>query len=266
MPNGLSGLSTLAAFVAFILSALCLFAGTKTSILVDTDILTLYTPDVGNDLGVSDFYSIYVMSYCEGSLGKTDDGTLYRENFTYCSDRAVPFSFDPFHILLEETGNETSLSSMGWPSAISGDFRAFSITSQAMAVFYCIGAGVAGFMIIIKLFSCILRSSRQSIIEASFLLLGFISLSISSIIATVYAFQFVALVNYHGEEANVTAGYGQKFLIMSWVAAGLLLLGSIISLSIVVADHRRAEPGPALSHYDPKVGMEEENMTIRSRV
>lgn len=41
MPNGLSGLSTLAAFVAFILSALCLFAGTKTSILVDTDILTV---------------------------------------------------------------------------------------------------------------------------------------------------------------------------------------------------------------------------------
>lgn len=59
--------------------------------------------------------------------------------------------------------------------------------------------------------------------------LASLSISIASIIATVIAFEFVALVNAHGDGSNVSARYGEKFLGMTWASAGLLLAGSIAS-------------------------------------
>lgn len=70
-------------------------------------------------------------------------------------------------------------------------------------------------------------------------------LSITSIIATVIAFQFVDLINSHGESSNVSAMYGRTFLGMTWGAAGLLLLGSIASLIMVMLDRAPARSGPA---------------------
>lgn len=54
-------------------------------------------------------------------------------------------------------------------------------------------------------------------------------MSIASIITTVLAFEFVALINAHGDGSNVSASYGEKFLGMTWAAAALLLAGSISS-------------------------------------
>lgn len=59
--------------------------------------------------------------------------------------------------------------------------------------------------------------------------LGSLVLSIASIIATVIAFEFVALINAHGEGSDVSASYGEKFLGMTWAAAALLLAGSVAS-------------------------------------
>lgn len=66
-------------------------------------------------------------------------------------------------------------------------------------------------------------------------------LGISSIIATVIAFQFVGLVNDHGRDTDVSAEYGPQFLGMTWAATGLLLGGSITSLVMVLIDRSRSD-------------------------
>lgn len=53
------------------------------------------------------------------------------------------------------------------------------------------------------------------------------SISIASIIATVIAFEFVALINAHGDGSDVSAQYGEKFLGMTWASTALMLVGSI---------------------------------------
>ncbi|KAI9038471.1 SUR7/PalI family protein [Aspergillus affinis] len=233
-------LPTIAAFAAFILSILCLFAGTQTNLLTSSDILTLYTPNIGNGAGAHDFYSIHVMSYCEGFLDSKE-----KKNLTGCSKRSMLFSFDPSEVLLEETGNTTSLTRLGWPDAISEDFRAFRLTHQSLGVLYCMGVGLAGLAILERLFFMLSRKTRQSVIELASLLTGFIMISIASIVATVIMFQFVNLVNYHGEASDVTAQYGRTLLAMSWAAAGLLLVGSVASLAMVQVDRGRAEEEPS---------------------
>lgn len=89
-----------------------------------------------------------------------------------CSSHDVLFSFDPEEILREESGNRTSLSEVGWPDAINDDFPAFSIPKRSLGVFYCIGAGVTAIAILTRFGLLISRRGRQSIVEASSLMVS----------------------------------------------------------------------------------------------
>ncbi|PWY73650.1 hypothetical protein BO70DRAFT_297197 [Aspergillus heteromorphus CBS 117.55] len=231
---------TITAFIAFILTLLCLFAGTQKAVIPGANIMTVLTSNSSENTGICDFYSIYVMSYCEGDLISGD------RRITNCSSSSIFFSFDPSTVLLEESGNTTSLSNLGWPDAISDDFDAFSMTTRSMGVFYSIGAGVAGLAMLARGYLEARRGPRQTVLELSALLIGFTMLGISSIIATVIAFQFVNLVNSHGEDSGVKAEYGSQFLGMTWAAAGMFLMGSVTSLMMVLFDRGRSEEdGPA---------------------
>ncbi|OJJ82428.1 uncharacterized protein ASPGLDRAFT_130209 [Aspergillus glaucus CBS 516.65] len=230
MPNWLRLLPTIGAFIAFILSLLCLFSGTRMNFLTGNDIFTLYTP-IGNGTGLQDFYSIFPMSYCGGFLGNG-------MNMSGCSGYDVLFTFNATQILLEDSGNSTSLERFGWPTAIGDDFEAFSATTQSMGVFYCIAAGIAAVAVLIRFGLLITQRTKQMIFELPILFLGFVSLSVASVIATVIALQFVNLVNSHGRESRITAEYGQQFLGMTWAATGLLLAGSVANLAFVLMDRR----------------------------
>ncbi|EAW13936.1 SUR7/PalI family protein [Aspergillus clavatus NRRL 1] len=270
MARLLSFLPTICAFIAFILSILCLFAGTKKGLLPGADILTIYTPILAaHNSGMHDFYSIHVMSYCAGFLEFSEMDQ--RQNVTGCSNRTVLFSFEPSAVMLQETGNTSSLAELGWPVAVSDDFQAFSITSQSMGVFYCIGLGAAGLVILARLWLLISNGPRQTITEVTGLLLSFTSLSIASIVATVIAFQFVDLVNSHGKQSGVTARYGSQFLGMTWAAVGLLLIGGITSLLFVLVDRARPHPKPeeeeVLDEPEAKKPMlEEDSDSVRTKV
>ncbi|KAL5359830.1 SUR7/PalI family-domain-containing protein [Aspergillus floccosus] len=208
------------------------------------------------------------MAYCEGFLMNDED-----KNLTGCSNRTMLFSFDPAQVFAKETGNTTTLSDLGWPSSVTEDFQAFRLTSRGMSVFYCIGVGLAGLTILERLWWVVTRGPPQSVMELCSLLLSFMMFSIASIISTVIAFQFVDLINSHGESANVTAEYGRTFLGMTWAAAGLTLVGSIASLTMVMLD--RLRPGAAVGGgggggggggEGGKPAMVEDSDSVRSRI
>lgn len=90
--------------------------------------------------------------------------------FSNCSKAALPFAFNPSVVLLNETGNTTSLSNLGWPDAVTDDFHAFSMTSRSIGIFYCIGAGAAGLAIVGRLYWLVRRGPRQSVMELAALL------------------------------------------------------------------------------------------------
>ncbi|KGO76926.1 Actin cortical patch SUR7/pH-response regulator PalI [Penicillium italicum] len=224
MPDFKGLFQTVTVFVAFILTLLCLFAGTQRNLLEDVDLLTLYTPTIGTDSGAHDFYSVHVLSYCQGTLGKIDPSAEVTRNVTECSNRTIVSSFDPTQAWPEEV---TSSQQLGWPRVISDDFHAFKVTSQVMAVMYCIGVGAMGVVMLVRVWTTLVPKPCQGPCELLFFVLGAFSISIASIIATVIAFEFVALINAHGKGSNVSAHYGEKFLGMTWAAVGLLLAGSV---------------------------------------
>ncbi|KAJ6108539.1 hypothetical protein N7523_009862 [Penicillium sp. IBT 18751x] len=230
----------IAAFIAFILTLLCLFAGSQKALLDNADLLTLYTPE-GNTDTTHNFYSVHVMSYCQGVLGTVDAGeTSVARNVTECSSRTLLFAFNPTDAWPEEITHGPTLE---WPRVISDDFNAFSFTSRSMAVFYIIGVGAIGFALVSRLSSVITRKAQTGLFEFGFMVLGALSISIASIIATVIAFEFVALINAHGDGSDVSAQYGEKFLGMTWASTALLLVGSISCfVNVFVRGYEEQEP------------------------
>lgn len=98
------------------------------------------------------------MSYCGGFLGNG-------MNMSGCSGYDVLFTFNATQILLEDSGNSTSLERFGWPTAIGDDFEAFSATTQSMGVFYCIAAGIAAVAVLIRFGLLITQRTKQMIFE-----------------------------------------------------------------------------------------------------
>ncbi|KAJ5143807.1 uncharacterized protein N7515_002594 [Penicillium bovifimosum] len=241
---------TVAGFIAFILTLLCLFAGTQRNLLDDADLLTLYTPSGSTGIAGStdtlshDFYSVHLMSYCQGTLGTTDPSAGVTRNVTSCSNRTILFSFDPMQAWPK--ASSTHGPELEWPRVISDDFHAFSTTSRAMAVLYCMGIGAMGAALLVQVWTSLAPRNGQGLFEFGFLTLGFFTVSIASIIATVIAFEFVALINAHGKGSNVSASYGGQFLGMTWAATGLLLVGSAASF-VNVFVRQAASPSAAIA-------------------
>ncbi|KAJ5112461.1 hypothetical protein N7532_000506 [Penicillium argentinense] len=238
------------AFIAFILTLCCLFAGTQKNLLDGTDLLTLYTPQGSANSTGHDFYSVHIMSYCHGTFETIEPGSEgSARNVTECSDRKLLFSFNPTEAWLEDISHGPNLE---WPRVISDDFHAFRLTTRSMAVMYIIGVGAIGFALVARVVSLIASRVQHGLFEFGFLVLGALSLSIASIIATVIAFEFVALINAHGDGSNVSAKYGDRFLGMTWASTGLLLVGSISSFINIFV--RGMQPGPAPAPKDEEEG------------
>ncbi|KAJ5474369.1 Actin cortical patch SUR7/pH-response regulator PalI [Penicillium sp. IBT 31633x] len=214
---------TITGFIAFIITLLCLFAGTQRGFLDDAELLTLYTPASSTDTVSHNFYSIHVMSYCQGTLQSIDPNAGVTRNLTGCSNRTIMASFDPSEAWPMEISYGPELK---WPRVISDDFHTFQMTSRVMAVLYCIGVSAMGAALLVRVWTSLAPQAKQGVFEFGFLMLGSFSTCIASIIATVIAFDFVALLNAHGKGSNVSAQYGEKFLGMTWAAVGLLLAGT----------------------------------------
>ncbi|KAJ5825079.1 Actin cortical patch SUR7/pH-response regulator PalI [Penicillium robsamsonii] len=232
--------ATVTVFISFILTILCLFAGTQKNLLGDVDLLTLYTPADSTGSGVHDFYSIHIMSYCQGTLGTTIPSAGVTRNVTECSNRTLLSSFDP----IQAWPNEIASQELGWPRVIGDDFQALRLTSRVMAVLYCIGVGAMGAALLVRVWTTLAPRPGQGPWEFWFFMLGSLSISIASIIATVIATEFVALINAHGKGWDVSAHHGEKFLGMTWAAVGLLLAGTVACFANVFVP-RRAASAPA---------------------
>lgn len=115
------------------------------------------------------FYSVHVMSYCQGTLGPVPAGAtdLYSSrNVTDCSNRTILFAFNPTAAWPTEITHGPALE---WPRVISDDFHAFQMTSRAMAVLYIIGVGAVGTVLLVKGVSVAMPKAQYGLLEFGFL-------------------------------------------------------------------------------------------------
>ncbi|KAI9852629.1 MAG: hypothetical protein M1838_000077 [Thelocarpon superellum] len=281
-------LPLLCAIAAFILSMLCLFAGNHPGFIEDAALLTLnasqlgevtanttkpsstgpfasiesevvngienagnhLVSDVTHDLGLHDFYSAHLMTYCEGSYQPNATASGASENVTFCSNASSSFWFDPAAIISSELKSGISLSDIRFPQAIEDDLAALHYAFNATFIIYCIGIGFTGLLILLSLvgffthdlftvlgnvvlaFVCLPSSLYPTFPSPSpdptnTAKLAFIFIGIASAIITVVVVKASNSINSNGNDIGLYAYRGSKYLAMTWSATALLFLASV---------------------------------------
>ena len=112
--------------------------------------------EVAQKVGIHDFYSVHLMTYCEGFYEPNGavqpDGSMPSQNVTRCSNQTTMFHFNPKKVLESELNEGVSLSDLQWPDDINDGILVLQSASKAMFVFYIAGIALTGFALVAALF------------------------------------------------------------------------------------------------------------------
>lgn len=212
--------------------------------------------DIAQGLGIHDFYSAHLMNYCEGYYvpGPIPNGTVSKSeihrNVTECSNRTAMYNFDPQRIIQKELNNSLGdgvvnlVNDLNWPEDITDGIRALRIAGKATFVLYCIAIGFIGVALILAIVCIFFEGRLSALLNMMVDWLAFLVIGIASAIATAIAVKGASVINKYGDDIGVSAQQGNKFMILTWVSTGLMLVASIVWCFDCIAGHRRRASGP----------------------
>jgi len=240
---------------------------------LDDIIASLSADDLGrqlntaaHELGLHDFYSAHVSTWCEGTL-LSDNATTatnssdVEQRVTVCTRPAYPFSFNPIAILESELLQGLTLEQVGFPTAdVDRVVSALEAAYKAMSICYLVGTILAGVSIVTGLVA--FRPSRLlEAVNHLVALLAFVLLGVGSAIATTIAIRVKDVFNQRAAAVNVSATHSVRFLGMTWAAVVCMLLVSLLWCCVCCCGgHSRKE-----SWRDSQVPMVEEKQPRPSR-
>lgn len=115
-----------------------------------------------SEMGVRDFYSIHVLSFCEGYDINSQRRAI--RDVAYCSKRSATFEFDLSTALAADLHPGFNISDLTWPSTIADDFKFLSVTTKAVSTLYIIGAIATGMKVLMELFLLTTGGNRSSML------------------------------------------------------------------------------------------------------
>lgn len=122
-----------------------------------------------------------------------------------------------------------NISEIDWPDAIQDGINALNVAMDATFVLYAIGIAAAGVAILAALIAVFLHGSRLvSFGNWGLATVSFLAFLVASVIITILEGKFTHIINKYGNEIGVYAYRGVKYLILTWVATGVMFLASAV--------------------------------------
>ncbi|KAI2606710.1 hypothetical protein GGR54DRAFT_620410 [Hypoxylon sp. NC1633] len=200
---------------------------------------------LARDLGISQWYSLHIMTACEGNFAPnaTSPGAWY--NTTNCTAQSPGVHFNLTDIIqreIDEGPLHINASDIPIPDSIQETINYVNSFLLAAFILYVLGAGFAG----LSFLSCIvvLTVSRGGIGRGLILFnivltaLATIALAVGSAIATAISKRGVSEINSRGQEAGISAIEGTKFMIISWVSFAVMFV-ALLCWSVMCCYPRR---------------------------
>jgi len=198
------------------------------------DLINDATTEIASQLNISDFYSVHLMNYCKGLYEPNGtvavNGSDISKNTTYCSPRNSAFHFNVTEIVQAALPDNIGLGDIDWPEDITKAQNLIPTASIATEVLYIIGIAFAGLAVVgatLVLFAAGRQSACCNVIID---LIAFIALVLASTIATVIINKAANAMNKYGNDIGISATKGKLFLGMTWAAAALMLIATIVSI------------------------------------
>ena len=212
-------------------------------------------------LGVHDFYSAHIMTFCEGYYipGPVPNDTVkagsIHKNVTECSNKTSMFHFDPRKTLVTELNESTNglvdLSQLDWPDEIDHGLAALKTAQRAVFVLYCVSIALISVAMIMAAGSVFSNRRLIAAINCATDSLALIAIVIASAIVTYIADKATGVINKYGDDIGVSADRGNKFLGLTWAATGAMFIAVVVW---VVAFFAGSKSDRASRKHQPKYG------------
>jgi len=193
---------------------------------------------LARDLGVHDFYSAHILDFCEGYYTPTSvaNATIpmksIHQNVTFCSNRTAFFQFDPRYTLQRELNasghSNINLTALHWPDSIDKGLQALYEAQKAAFILYCIGIGLIGITTLLAIASIFLEGRLSAFVNILVTMLAFLAIAIASALTTGIAVKAANLINKYGNPVGISATKGSRFMILTWVATGLVFINILV--------------------------------------
>jgi len=195
------------------------------------------TDAIARELGIKEWYSLHLMDMCEGTYKPNATAKGAAKNVSRCSNQTAMYHFDINTIIAEELSLgpfHLNLSDISWPSSIQDGLDTLSTALDATFVLYCIGIAAAGLAILTSLIAIFLLTSSGlfHFLNWSLASMAFLAMLIASIIITVLQNKATDIINKYGNDIGVYAVRGKKFLVLTWVATGVMFLAAALWVGV----------------------------------
>ncbi|CAG9937218.1 unnamed protein product [Clonostachys rosea f. rosea IK726] len=159
--------------------------------------------DVAESIGISEWYSIHVMGACEGDYSPNSTVSSASLNITNCTASEAGFRLNMTALMDKELGVgpfDINIADLGWDEKMQDKLDIVNKVLLGLFVLYVLGIGFSGLATI---------------------------LCVAAILITVTVTKGVNEFNNLSEKIGVTIVRGNPFLIISWVAAVVMLVAMV---------------------------------------
>ncbi|KAI9167058.1 Anditomin synthesis protein L [Paramyrothecium foliicola] len=191
------------------------------------DITGNIADEVADRLGISEWYSMHIMTVCEGSFTPNATAPDIGLNVSACRETAPKEKFNLTDMLdreLELGPLNLNLADLNWPPEIQDKLDLINALLLAIFILFVLTVGFTGLNVLFGVASFLSPESRLLLlINVTLAGLGMVTSVIAAVVVTVAVTKGLDELNKAAEDAGIRGERGDGFFAFVWVVAGLML-------------------------------------------
>lgn len=207
--------------------------------------------DIGNniadrladELGISQWYSVHLMTLCRGEFEPNATDPSPDHNVTSCTKSSPDNRVNLTELIdneLQAGPLHISLAEINWPEQVDDAISTVNDVLLAIFILYCLAIGFSGLAMITALAAGVLDPRRRAVklVNTILVFLDFIVLLAASIGVTVGGRIAEDKIDEYGDDIGISAERGAGFLAFTWAAFGTITVALVYWLAIFCVDRR----------------------------
>ncbi|KAH7328129.1 actin cortical patch SUR7/pH-response regulator pali [Stachybotrys elegans] len=181
---------------------------------------------LADEIGISEWYSLHVMTYCQGQYRPNATAHNAGLNVTECSDSSPDNRLNLTDILdqqLRVGPLELSLNDIDWPSDVQDAIQMLNNVLLGLFILYVLTMAFSGLTIIGTIVAVFLLSRGVVLINMVIASLGMLTSTIASIIVTVVMTRGIDELNDVGQDIGLQGQRGSQFLTLTWIVSAFMI-------------------------------------------
>lgn len=191
------------------------------------DLVGDMTGNVADAIGISEWYSLHVMDGCEGNYSPNSTAEDVSLNITQCSGSQAGYRLNITRMMDKELSVgpfDINPADLGWDERIQDKLDIVNDALLGLFVLYVLAMAFSGLAVLGSIAAVFLVENRILVIFNLVVSnMATLCLVTASIFITIILNKGVNEANDMAEEIGVHIERGNKFLIITWVAAGLMI-------------------------------------------